>query len=293
MLAFIHIPRTGGKSMAQLLRSNYGLRHCDVEPFQRKLGYFSASDFRKLKWIYPRLISIAGHDVKAYSDLEHVIQDIKYFTTLRNPLERCIAQYRYSVQIQFNMVPFEKWILDERVRNVSTKILAGSDDAEVAIEVAKNKLFFVGLIERFDETLLLLQKKIGCNSFKIFPTFFKEISKKNIIDEEIKGNDQKMALLMDANKSDLRLYDFVYNELFDKYCVEYGNDLKDDAAKFASSKIENNCNYLKTLNVVKRNLIYKPILYSHEYGRNWLKYKLRLFALNRLKNWNILSIRKK
>src|SRR4051812_23107070 len=88
VLVFIHINKTAGRTMRYILRSSYGPRHCEAEPWAgRHGGPFSAADLRRVRRIYPDLASIAGHAVTGYADLDADEADLRYFAFLRDPLK--------------------------------------------------------------------------------------------------------------------------------------------------------------------------------------------------------------
>lgn len=47
---------------------------------------------------------------------------------------------------------------DESYTNLQIRHIAGAPDLEKAKEILKNQFFFVGLLERFDESMRILQK---------------------------------------------------------------------------------------------------------------------------------------
>lgn len=166
------------------------------------------------------------------------------------------------------MIAFEDWIHNERYQNVMTKYFTGTDDLETVIEMISKKLFFVGLFEHYDESLVLLRHKIGNPDFGISYCRFNEIRIANrTIDEEILSDPQKRALLEDMNRTDINLYKFVVNEIYPCQKLEYGNDLDADVATFKATKNQSNFYSKLLMSMIKRNLIYKPWLLCHEHGR--------------------------
>ncbi len=72
MLVFVHINKTAGSTVRYILRSSYGPRHCDVEPWRARWDEqpFSAADLRRVRRFYPQLASIAGHRITGHVDLD-------------------------------------------------------------------------------------------------------------------------------------------------------------------------------------------------------------------------------
>ncbi|MFC1758224.1 hypothetical protein ACFL2H_05595, partial [Planctomycetota bacterium] len=79
MLAFIHIPKAAGTTLANILRRNFGRRHFDTRLFSDR-PVFTAADYRRIRWLYPNLASIAGHGITGTSDLASAVPQVRYFT---------------------------------------------------------------------------------------------------------------------------------------------------------------------------------------------------------------------
>ena len=88
MLVFIHINKTAGSTVRYVLRSTFGINHCEVEPWhaQWKDPPFSAQDLQRLRKLYPHLESIGGHRVTGYIDLQENGTQFKYFTFMLKSL---------------------------------------------------------------------------------------------------------------------------------------------------------------------------------------------------------------
>ena len=152
MLAFIHINKTAGRTLRYILRSSFGLRHCEVEPWHAAWTGppFSAQDLKRVRKVYPRLESIAGHRVTGYADLDDGgPAPVRYFTFMRDPLKTCASRFQYNVQYRGKQgLVFEDWIQKDWTRNHQTRMIAGTADASAAIQILRTKQVFVGLTER-------------------------------------------------------------------------------------------------------------------------------------------------
>ena len=166
MLVFIHINKTAGRTVRYILRSSFGLRHCEVEPWhdRRKPAPFSTYDLQRLRRLYPNLESIGGHRITGYSDLQENGTEFKYFTFMRDPLKTCASRFQYNVQYRGKKhLVFEEWIQRDWPRNHQTKMIAGVADVDEAIRIIQAKNIFVGLTEHFDESMVLLKALIVDN----------------------------------------------------------------------------------------------------------------------------------
>jgi hypothetical protein len=279
MLALVHIEKTGGKTIGRLMRREYGLRHCDVLTWSGE-PIFGAEDYRRLRWLYPRLKSISGHAVRPHSDLEKALPGIRYYTMVRNPLERCAAHYNAQIVIMGKTIPFKEWIQDPRYRNRQTQYLSGTQDASAAIEIIRSKLFFVGLSHRYDESMVLLQKRIGDPGIHLdFPRYdrsgegrllrllladpnFKRFPDDRIA-RRILADPEERALLEDANRADLEVFRFVESQVFPAQVGEYGPAFAADVEAFKARQERKVPTASWMLSRLKRNVMYKPALWMY------------------------------
>jgi hypothetical protein len=267
MLAFIHLQKAAGTSVAWILRSSFGPRHFDA-PLPRYLTkpVFSGSDLRYWQRYYPRLESIAGHSVVPYNDLDEVCPNIKYFTLMREPVRRMASWYQYQVQQKRrgrSDSPFEDWIQKEFRHNWQTRRIAGTVDVDAAIQMIRNKGIFVGLVGSFDESMLLLKALVSDDLDIAYRR--RNVARADTITENLLASDRARQMLIEANGADLELYDFVKSELYPSYRREYGASLKDDLAHYQTSP--GRPNYLNVgLSRLKRMLLVVPLLYLRRGG---------------------------
>lgn len=267
MLVFIHINKTGGTTVSHILRSTYGVRHCQVEPWHARWSGppFSAQDLQRLRKFYPNLKSIAGHRVTGYVDLEDNGTPFKYFTFMRDPLKSCVSRFQYKVQVSGKEdLVFEEWIQQDWTRNHQTKWIAGVADVNEAIRIIQEKNIFVGLAEHFDESMVLL-KALMANDLNIS---YKRVNvaRDNTIKERLLTTESTRQLLLEAQQVDRELYDYVRQELFPTYRRAYGPSLEEDVARFRQTQ-GNSFNYRNlTLCRLKHYMLYKPLLYLNRKG---------------------------
>jgi len=267
MLVFIHINKTGGRTIRYILRSSFGLRHCEVEPWHAQWSDppFSAHDLERLRKIYPHLESIAGHRITGHIDLQKNGAEIKYFTFMREPLKTCASRFQYNVQHRGkkNLI-FEEWIQRDWTRNRQTKMIAGVEDVAEAIRIIQEKNIFVGLTERFDESIVMLKALIANNldiSYKRI-----NVARKNSLAENLIANETSRRMLIEANQADLELYDFVRRELFPAQQNNYGATLEEDVMAYQQTRRDSFNKWNLTLSRLKQYLLYKPLLYLYRRG---------------------------
>lgn len=259
MLAFVHIEKAAGTTVSVILARSFGLRHADVMAWRSKFSIFSAADLRWLRRVNPGLKSIAGHAVMPHSDLEQACGGIHYWTFLREPLSRCASHYQFRVQFMNVAQPFKEWIQNEEFRNFQTKKLVGREDVDAAIRTLQEKFLLVGLLERFDESLIMLKGKLGDPRFDIRYVKAREAADKSIY-RQLLDDPESRELLTKSNQADLKLYRFVQEELYPTQQGEYGESLEADLEAFKEANHPPKRSLRFTLNRWKLRWVYRPMI---------------------------------
>lgn len=261
MLVFVHINKTAGSTMRYILRSSYGSGHCEVEPWHHpwKGPPFSNDDLRKVHRIYPELASIASHRIGGYVDLEQRGRNLTYFTFLRDPLKTTASRFQYHVDYRKKQgLVFEDWIQQDWLRNAQTHRIAGVADASEAIRVIEEKAMFVGLAERFDESVIMLQA-LRAGDLDISYRRV-NVARRNTLAADLLSDERSRRLLAEANEHDLELYAYANEEFYPRLRREYGSTLDDAVAEYQRNPARN----FNRRNLVRYRLkqygVYKPLL---------------------------------
>uniref|UniRef100_UPI0035697D39 sulfotransferase family 2 domain-containing protein n=1 Tax=Pontiella sp. TaxID=2837462 RepID=UPI0035697D39 len=160
IIAFAHIPKTAGTTLISILRRSYGWRHFDRPGFYRPL---TADDLKQIRKVYRGLASIAGHTIQPHTDL-HEQHPIRYYTFLRDPAKRLVSEFKfylrrsaYDGNVHENLeASWNTWLPTRS--NYQCRYLSNEESAEKALEIIQDRIPFIGLLERFDESLLLFRK---------------------------------------------------------------------------------------------------------------------------------------
>src|SRR5262245_10683468 len=168
MYAFVHIDKTGGTTLTSILRRSFGIRHCDIRlPLaKRRLDgsnhrcCIEAADLVRVERIYRNLRGISGHNVKAYSNLQSVRRNLRFFKIFRDPEDRFRSHFLNRATCH-SVAGFEQWVDDEMMHDWQTKMIAGEANAQKAIDLLKTRFDFVWLTERYDEGLVMLNQWLG------------------------------------------------------------------------------------------------------------------------------------
>ena len=237
-LCFIHIPKTAGSALAQLMKRVYDLE--DVSPYTgmeviRKLEHGTLDRYRFI-------------DVHARTNIrDYMTEDPAFITFLRDPVKRVISHYRYTKHLGAD-APFgpklttdtrlEDYLkLDDfrfRVENQQTIYLGtellyenppkgythhpiATDEIFERAKQTLDSMLFVGIQEQFQESVNLLCRVLGWPSYR-------DDWKVNVTPgktEEIPEN--IIAEIKERNAYDYALYDYA-KQLFETRLKEIAGD---------------------------------------------------------------------
>jgi len=238
MLAFCHMIKCAGTTLTHIFRNNYGFNYVEVYSVQGKKDSFGLDLFYKddIKFFLKRnknIRCIRGHCLRTYSEINHILPDVKYFTFLRNPVSRYISHYFYGKSHDFDNENFRDWMRSKRreLRNYQTKFIAGEENLEKAKNILEYTYNFVGFVEEFDTSLLLMKNLLDLPSLDI------RYKRRNIGSYNKKDffQDDLEEKIVDENRLDIALYNFAVKEIFEKQKQIYNGDLKKDLKEFKTA----------------------------------------------------------
>jgi hypothetical protein len=278
MYAFVHIEKTAGTTLNAILRRSFGPRHCDIRlPLVKRRkdrhdhrAYVEAADLDRVRRLYRTLRGIAGHNVKPYSDLRTKYPAIEFFTFLRNPASRFRSHF-------LNRAPghtreaFDRWIAANWVHNWQTKMIAGEPNAQKAIDLIGERFGFVGLTERFDESLLLMRHWLREPELQVEYRSLNCISeKRRRRDAERSKSDMSYldstdvrARIQQANAEDQKVYDFVTSQIYPGQVAAFGEDLQVELFELKAKNLFASDLEEPFSGSFMRNFVYKPMLHCY------------------------------
>lgn len=242
-LIFVHLMKTGGTTLSQLIREHYSddriFHYVPKKDGQtlHDLEQMSPSQREKLKFVH-------GHAKFGFH--KHLKQPARYITMLREPVSRIISLYYFIHQNPAREMLPEKHCptlssyLDTRLKaldNRQTRAIAGPKAARVPfgkvtpemLERAKKNLetfLMVGVTERFDESVIVLKHALDL---------------KNILYTRVNANSNKpkreqidaadIERIKEYNAFDLELYAYV-NQLLDQKISNVGPSFQAEYEKF-------------------------------------------------------------
>ena len=245
MLAFVHIEKTAGTTINLILRQSFGVRHCDVLYRNVCDEAVVAQEIAFVRWCHPGLMSIAGHGLlpRGIDDT-----DIHLYTFLRDPVARCISHYQYQVQVMGKQISFVDWLRIDKYQNMQTKKLVGAENPMEAKILLKDRFLFVGLVERFDESI---QALAAVSPYPLNTVYkIKNVARDHVLRQQLLSEPRTRNLIEDANQADIEIYGYVKNELCPKL-------IKNSPAPRQSDQTSAPVRYWS--NVAFRNIVYKPL----------------------------------
>ena len=209
MIIFTHIPKTAGTTLKYILRNNFGVRHIDAAKVKKDI--YTEDDLNFARKIFNRPLALSGHNlIDPASNIKE--PGAKIITVLRDPLTRCASNYQDEVLRGKLKLSFEDWIAKEAHQNLSVKIISGTNDLEKAKTLLRESYHWVGITERFDESLKLLCIQINEPLNLQYRRMITAGS--NEIKSSILNDPKSLELLKKHNALDQELYNYALMEIF-------------------------------------------------------------------------------
>ena len=218
MIVFLHIPKTAGSTFQFILENTFGLSACHSN--HAKKPVFQQDDFAFAQKFFPRMKSLAGHNL-----LDPLALDLPapfHVTFLREPVARTFSHFQDSVLTARKTWTFEEFLQqthDDQVDNLHVRLMAG----ELNLDKAKKYLEhcdFVGLTEKFDLSLHILQKLSPLTLNLNYKR--RRTARTNAVRQPVDTDPRMIELAREHNRLDLALYDFAVREIFPKFCARTG-----------------------------------------------------------------------
>jgi len=177
-VVFIHVPKTGGSTFLSVLRRNFPASDVLLPDAQKDKNLVEIDQaLTRLSAQHAR--SIHGHFPLSYRD--RLPSNARYATILRDPVQRQYSHYQWSYGRK--LAAGKDWPVSKAlgkgrlVDNLQTRMLSAledpftrpaDDDLLNAALAELERLAFVGLVERFPESMLLAQERLGLRHISYF-----------------------------------------------------------------------------------------------------------------------------
>ncbi len=262
MIFFSHIPKTGGTTFRNILIDNYSYSHLDL---------YKAKHFKllfKKHYYINKIKSVSGHSLHFDETVAHNLPNSKFVIFVRDPVERLVSFFFYINKQTNKEITFDEWlnkISYHNISNAQTRFIAGNDDVDKA-KLILDKYFFVGKLEKFDESILLFRKMFLKKEHQNLSVFYKKkrVSKRNKL-EIINNSKYKNIIkhLKEQNTNDIILNKYVTDTLFPRYFMEYGHIHNEELTYFRNVNSSYKFNRLKKIQFLLAKNCYYNILQRH------------------------------
>lgn len=215
VIIFVHIPKTGGLTLYSIIDNQYK-DYCHIRGPVHEIVTLKDEEKKRIE-------VLRGHfQFGIHNDLPQ--KEYTYMTILRNPIEQVISHF-YEIRSSkthslcgiCNEITLLEYVTSDRffcnTVNQQTRHIAGNkyqDDLETAKCNLKKYFSVVGITERYDETLYIIEKKLG---WKIDNYQRLNVSTNKPPIEEIPKN--IIEIIKEKNQKDIELYELA-NRLLDE-----------------------------------------------------------------------------
>jgi hypothetical protein len=226
VVIFLHIPKAAGLTLYKILNREYGRRYIYTFPGGRQRLQAAIDRFRTLPDSQrDRYDLLRGHF--PFGAHEWINRPATYITLLREPVARVVSHYHYVKRTPqhalYPLVTEEKMTLTDYVSsginyemdNGQTRQITGINDRvpfgccspellSVARQLLDDHFSIVGLVEHFDETLLLLRQRLG---WRRYPVYVRQnVTRKRPFTQEL--SPATRAIIEKHNRLDCELYEY-------------------------------------------------------------------------------------
>ncbi len=220
---FLHIPKTAGTTLRQIVDKQYG--YANVLTYYNQNSQHIIDNLESLLIVHPNYKALIGH--YNFGIHRKIAFPSAYITFLRHPIARTISQYKEwvknhperllkkdgSTQTLIESINSNP----ESYRDFQCQYLAPScadDDEKVSIaEKALHNLSIhflgIGLVEYFDESISLLSNKLGWT-----PTNYDNLNVKNL---DVEVSTELVELILSISKNDLFVYESIKKKLLSEF----------------------------------------------------------------------------
>ncbi len=255
ILIHLHIPKNAGTTLSRMLKVHLLLHPpTRVLHHEQMLGYYTVlgpteNRLRRIESATEkergRIRFFEAHC--GYGVHKRLPRTSAYLTVVRDPVDRVLSVFYFMKQQGLLTADAEigPW-LDEHpadvvwhVDNGQVRYLAsddgrildgpigsiGRDELEKAKARLENDIAVVGLVERFDETVVLLREALGWSGLKYATSNVTRKRKaKDAVADNVRG------LILERSELDAELFEFA-KELFERRVRAYGPSFEDDLRK--------------------------------------------------------------
>jgi hypothetical protein len=230
---FLHIAKTGGTTLEYIMRRHYG----DAQVYLASVRERNTTDGRgitinsameEILKIRSDLDGFSNHyraiiSLAPYGIHELVRRPVRYFTMLRDPVERCISawffilargprhpMYKVLEECDFNFAKLIETRKSFLFHNDQTRLILGTEEFTLSashLVTAQDRLrtgfIFAGALERIQESISEIARRLDWGNVSIGHENKTPNKRSSSLDKKVRD------LLMDANPLDRQLHRWV------------------------------------------------------------------------------------
>ena len=220
VMAFVHIQKTAGTSLITILRNSFGIGHLEVRTLDRSAdAVFGAADLAVVLRVSPWVKSICGHEI--IEPTAHLPDRFLPYTILREPVARTLSHFEDKQRRGREPPGLEDFLADPENHNFQVRKIAGGEDLEKAKRLLAEAYLFVGVQERFDESVRALAALAPWRmDLRYQPS---NVFESREIRDRLRTDPEVMARFRDINGLDTELHEWVSRELYPAFLARAGN----------------------------------------------------------------------
>lgn len=230
---FLHIPKSAGQTLFQILDREYGRSNIYTFRGGRERLAESIENFKALSIAErSRYSLLRGHF--AFGIHQFIDQPFTYITILREPVSRIVSHYYYVKRtphhalhdlVKSSSMDIKRYVssgISTELNNGQVRLISGvgssipfdqCGDVQLREAIRNIEMHFsvVGLTEKFDDTVLLMRRNLG---WKKYPYYTKKNVKKQR-QFETALTPTTVDAIREYNALDCRLYEYAVQQFED------------------------------------------------------------------------------
>jgi hypothetical protein len=232
-IIFLHIPKTAGTTLRNIIYAQYATDR--IIPIYRDERFMDMETFSQLSPEQKDAADIfIGHFAYGFHQRLSGNRPYKYATMLRHPISRGLSLYNHLKNLQFAGSEISFWEILKSKRanqfqNSQTRHIAGWGSKELldeAIDNIEKDFLFVGITERFNESLLLAGHDLG---WRLQPYERRNVTSTmwavNYADI-LRNEKESMQKLENLNTIDLQLYEYANKRFSQQIAFHFPNAIQ-------------------------------------------------------------------
>lgn len=229
-ICFVHVGKNGGSTFHHILNDSLP-KYLSLN-FHPKVRIVENEQFERLEKIRS-WSGVGGHTVRHYLNYEEIVgREVFYITFLRDPVKRFVSYVNHRIWRGWSAT-IEDVLKEDRFNDLQSKYFFKDQAVEsTAIDSVLQQLNFVGIVERYDESLVLLKKALPGTLHDIrYQRANVAMERKTNFYEVSKLSDDVLMAIKGKNIVDQKLYDLATNN-FNRIVSEYPGDFAADLDAF-------------------------------------------------------------